>query len=192
MDISHLQANETRRLSCREGDLFAWLRLPSIVASPADWKMLDVWYMRGGDFVTLTSRSIDMPSWVRLHPTEMGGALGRRWGAEYRAVGHDAMDIPDGPMDAPNLWRLTTGDCVAWAATQPHGKAPVPGVFCARACTLAILETTASDISLERLSGGLPEHPLPTAVTDAMHLAVDAVRLQGVPRVWSDRWSIEH
>ena len=73
-DVIDFQRDMTVRWPCRSGDLLIWSRVKNVFASP-DIRILDVWTMREGNFVTITNRLADLPPWFELHPTEVCGSL---------------------------------------------------------------------------------------------------------------------
>jgi hypothetical protein len=92
--------------------------------------------MRDGHHVTITNRLEDLPAGFRLHPTEVCDSF------VYKMVGKfEKGDYPSEPMDGPNLWRLKSGDRVAWVGDERPDRRPVNGVlavFNYRESTLAV------------------------------------------------------
>ncbi|GMW00534.1 MAG: hypothetical protein AMXMBFR84_16710 [Candidatus Hydrogenedentota bacterium] len=184
--------DQTQRLSCRAGDLLGWFRLTSAIYEPPAWGLHDAWYTRDGDYVTVTSRSFDLPSWVELHPTEMSNLLGMRWVNNYNAAGANAPPVPDAPMDAPNLWRLRAGDRMGWVTTPRYARNPVATIILFDASAMAILETVVPAPDIFRIAGGFPKDPVPENVTEALRECLRAIERKGLPRVIDTSWSLEY
>jgi hypothetical protein len=99
--ITNVDADFTRRLSCRDGDLLLWMRpggLMSALSGP-EWDMPDCWFLADGMSVLITNRSIDLPAWIELHPTETAGALAFQ---TMRRI--ERGWSPGEPIDLPNVW----------------------------------------------------------------------------------------
>ncbi len=100
----------TVRWSCRAGEFVLWASTDSFLTSDQEsaWKIREFWPLRDGDFVTITNRWSDLPSWFELHPSEVGGSavfkMMQRLTAGYQ---------PKEPMHAPNIWRVKAGDRLA-------------------------------------------------------------------------------
>src|SRR5579859_4346987 len=106
----------TMHWPCRRGDFLLWLESPGLFAKEPS--MADFWEMRDGDFVTITNRADDLPTWFELHPSEAQGDLVQVLMAKLNA----GWQPPDEPMDGSNLWRLKAGDRLAWVGTHARAR----------------------------------------------------------------------
>ena len=80
MKIEEVEADTTKHLACREGDIFAWVYFSGgFFGNSNSYDIRDVWVMEAGDFVTKTNRIEDLPEWLIIHPTKLGGANIRKW-----------------------------------------------------------------------------------------------------------------
>lgn len=114
-----VERDTTLRWSCREGDFVLWIRCGNILAAPQP-VIVDLWALRDGDWVTITNRVADLPVWFELHPTEVQGLLVYDMKRKLER-GHQPGEV----MDGPNLWRLKTGDRLAWlGVSRPGAKQP--------------------------------------------------------------------
>jgi hypothetical protein len=117
----------TIRWSFRYGDVLIWLRIKgfSLMTPTADYSCLDFWMLQDSDFATLTNRFVDLPAWFRLHPDETANALAYR----MREMLTKGYNYGDTPLDGPNIWRVLTGDRIAWVGTPRQGVKAVDGVL---------------------------------------------------------------
>ena len=145
--------------------------------------------MRDGYHVTITNRPEDFPPWFELHPLEVCDVLALKMQAKIEK-GYKPRDEP---LDGPNLWRLKTGDRVAWVGAERPDRHSVNGI-------LAILDCRASALavgeahwdSLKEFAGfGAPSTPemKPDDVARCQ-AAVKAVKQLGLPRSWGPDWRI--
>jgi len=103
----------TTALRITPGDFLLWFGYPDLFSGPEAIECYDLWQMRDGYHVTTTYRLEDLPRWFRLHPTEVCDTF------VYRMmVKVEKGDYPSEPMDGPNLWRLKSGDRVAWVGAE--------------------------------------------------------------------------
>jgi hypothetical protein len=107
----------TLRWPCRAGDYVFWARCQGIFSSPGnEYKLADIWELRDGDFITITNRQVDLPSWFDLHPLEVSGSLvswmKKRRGERYK---------PQQPIQGPNIWRIFAGDRIVWVGPNRGG-----------------------------------------------------------------------
>jgi len=84
-----------------------------------EFKLVDIWELRDGNFVTITNRLADLPYGFDLHPLEVSGPL-TGWMMRRLDEGYK----PEAPMEGPNLWRMLAGDRLVWVG-PPRG-----GVVC--------------------------------------------------------------
>ncbi len=114
----------TLRWSCRAGDYLMWVSCKGFGAlhsrrAEDQFEISDLWEMRDGDFVTITNRHHDLPSWFELHPLETSGSAAS-WMMSRLNSGYK----PSEPIDGPNIWRVFAGDRLVWVgATRPDIKA---------------------------------------------------------------------
>jgi hypothetical protein len=160
--ILRVRGDSTLRWACRRGDFLLWLTPKSLIhlmsGSDDAWQMPDYWEMRDGDSVTITNRSTDLPSWFELHPTELAGGEALRASARL-AHGWTPGDI----LVGPNIWRVKTGDRLAWVGESRLGSEGVEG-------TLAILDIQESVVVLGESSADPAEgrHVAPGPLRDRM------------------------
>lgn len=161
-------------LPCRRGDYLLWITPKSMMhllrgGGQDAWQMADFWEMRDGDFVTLTNRRSDLPSWFQLHPTEVAGREVPRMMARLKS-GWEPGEITDGP----NIWRVKAGDRLAWVGPSRPDAPTVEGtlkIIEVRASLLAIGESHADPTEGRHVpAGSLPEGVSPSelAIADAL------------------------
>lgn len=103
---STIKRDVTERLSCRKGEFLIWFSWKSIWAEPkSSILIMNIWELKDGDFITITNRYEDLPSWLDLYPTEVKGRLVRKVIDTFNE-GH----YPDQPVVECNLMRVKTGD----------------------------------------------------------------------------------
>ena len=102
-------------------------------------------------------------------------------------------DYPSEPMDGPNLWRLKSGDCVAWVGAERPDRHPVNGILAILDCRESALAVGAAgwDSVQEFIGFGAPTsaemNPADVARCQA---AVNAVEKLGLPREWAPEWKL--
>jgi hypothetical protein len=171
-DVVRFGDNSTVRWSCRENDVVCLMRLPGLFAQ--SWDMLDFWQCWGGDFITITNRPEDLPSWFELHPTEMRG---RNIGLFER--GKSYAD----PVDAPNLWRVNAGDRVLWVGEKRPFQTSAEGVLAIvefKEDALLVRETNRDVDFMEWASGQPRDEPVPNM--ELVQRPVKIIQSLGVPR----------
>ena len=135
-EIIKFRSDMTLRWPCRAGDFLLWFGHTNMFAGPEAIKCYDLWEMRDGYHVTITNRLADLPPWFRLHPTEVCGGL------VYKLLPKvEKGDYPSAPMEGPNLWRLKSGDRVAWVGADRPDRRSVNGI-------LAILDSQVSALAV--------------------------------------------
>lgn len=85
------------------------VRLRRHFSGPEAIKCYDLWEIRDGSDVVITNRLEHLPPWFRLHPTEICDSFVYKL---YKQV--ERGEYAESPLDGPNLWRLKSGDRVAW------------------------------------------------------------------------------
>lgn len=176
--------NSTIRWSCRRGEYVLWLAADSPFSGrgACSWAVQDFWQLRDGDFLTITNRWADLPSWFELHPLEVSGdaipQMMKRIQAGYE---------PREPMDGPNLWRVLAGERLVWV-TVDSSEAPVKAILDVRAGALVVGESTAPP-SLPTPFFGAPEsESLSEDAARAFRAASVAVAGLGAPREFDPEW----
>lgn len=176
----------TVRWSCRAGDFVLWVGLQNVLES--GWTIRDFWVMRDGDFVTVTNRSADLPSWFELHPSEVCGAAAYKMMARLQAGYQPSED----PMDAPTIWRVKAGDRLVWGSLERRDE-PVREIMTFEADALVSGEGSASDPEWPMHFVAPDEKELSPAAAVAMRAGFKAAVGLGVPRVFADigaKWSL--
>lgn len=188
--ITRFDSDMTRRWSCRKGDFLAWFRWKNIFADPKNGvDILDVWEMRSGDFVTITNRMDDLPSWFELHPTEVCNRLAYEM-MEKLNKGYRPGEIVDGP----NLWRVRAGDRLAWLGEPRTGMQSCGSVLVIldfAQSALAVGETNRGQTLEEAITFGslTPQGEHPESVARVRE-AVSMVREMGIPRTLATDWQL--
>ena len=104
----------TIRLSCRTGDYLLWCRYKGGFSQKNDqYEINDIWQLSDGDFITITNRGIDLPSWFELHPLEVSNSL-IYWMQRKLEAGYKPNDI----VDNSHIWRVFAGDRLVWVGKQ--------------------------------------------------------------------------
>jgi hypothetical protein len=145
-----------------------------------DLQIADIWTLTDGDQVLLTNRVPDLPTWFSLHFGEVQSpsvAVLERFMATNKA--------PNGPMDGPNIWRVSCGDLLAWTGVPRPGLGSDEGV-------LRIFRFTAECLALGDVKEGAlfemmfdeAESRKPEQMKRAQH-AASLVRQMGIPREFS-------
>ncbi len=89
-----------------------------------------------GYHVTITNRPEDFPVSFELHPTEVCNSL-----VSMMAARIEAGEYPEAPLEGPNLWRLKTGDRLAWVGAERPERQSVSGILAiveCRECALVV------------------------------------------------------
>lgn len=110
--------NTTTRWSFRAGDYLLWVAHKGFAALRSrniedQFDIADLWEMKNGDFVTITNRHEDLPSWFTLHPLETAGAAAY-WMQKKLNAGYK----PSEPIDGPNIWRIMSGARLVWVGVS--------------------------------------------------------------------------
>lgn len=184
-----MDAPTTFDVGCRDGDLamhFRW----SVLAREVS--ILDLWYLRSGDRLTLTAMADRLPAWWRLHPTELVGGLVWKFGDRVKRG-----DYPTEPIEAPNLWRLRAGDTFALSRRDVDHTGIGLFVIQLELGAAVILDPVGEAVSgsVTDLMTDLmraPPDPTPEEATERAARAVAAVRRAGLPRCWAEDWRMEH
>lgn len=187
IETVRVETDTTCRLACRSEDLVVWIREPLWSGSRAP-RILDFWKMRDGEFVLLTNRLCDLPSWFRLRPEEF---LGRAACEILEVLNSGEYLFPETPIDGPNIWRARSGDRIAWVR-NPHSWRSRPEHFMTLydfySCAAIIGESPGSKLD-EMISFGGVEEEEPLV---GLHLrcAITAAYRAGVPRRGAVTWGI--
>jgi hypothetical protein len=172
---------------CRRGDFLLWLGYRDLSSGPGELQCHDFWEMRDGYRVTFTNRLEDLSPGFQLHPTEVCNSFAYRLMPKI-----EKGDYPDEPISGPNLWKLRSGDRVAWVGEERPGRRSVTGVLAILDCDECALAVGEGDKEkgLEGFIGfGRPSTPTmrPTDVVRCQ-AAVRAVKQLGLPRTWGPEW----
>lgn len=187
------KSDTTIRWSCRQGDFLIWFRFSAFsqLFSEEDQrpKVIDIWEMKDGNFVTLTNRWQDLPSWFELHPLECSGSLVYRMQDKL----NEGYNPPD-PVDGPNLWRVLAGDRLVWIGkTRPDLKSEdgLLSLVDFRENALVVGEPFDFSSGFPTFGGFLEDNFSPEA-TQMCRNAMSAVVRLGVPRVVAadDQWRL--
>jgi hypothetical protein len=151
----------------------------------------DLWQLTDGDFVTITNRHADLPSWFKLHPRETTttGLLAMRlYGEKKLSLSQKEAPIVDGP----NIWRAILGDRLVWVGKQRPGVESDNGVlsvFTFNENTVIIGEPVTGFPYF----GGFDQQKQSQEGVELCHRGLKAVTELGGPRSISadSRWSLE-
>ena len=184
----HLGRDTTLRWSFRAGDFLFWMRWNDLWAASAEPvpppNILDFWEMQDGYFATITNREADLPACFELHLTQVRDLLGCRMMAKIES----GYEPPDEGMDGANLWRLRSGDRVAWVGEARLGQQAVQGILAILDClanALLIGETSRHLTPMEFATFGAPSKARPTQEELAWgHAAAKASQIMGCPRTY--------
>ena len=106
--------DSTVRLSCRSGDYLIWCRFNGLFSEKTNgYKIMDLWQLSDGDFITITNRQADLPSWFEIHPLEVSGSMAP-WMSSKLDAGYEPNDI----VEWPNVWKPLAGDRLAWVGKR--------------------------------------------------------------------------
>ncbi len=144
--------------------------------------------MRDGYRVTVTNRPEDFPAWFELHPTEVCNTL--VWKMEARIK---EGRFPKEPLDGPNLWRLRSGDRVAWVGADRPGRPSVDGILAILDCHDCALGIGEGEFSRpeEFVGFGSPTttEMKPEDVARCQ-TAVNIVEHLEIPLTWASKWRL--
>jgi hypothetical protein len=184
-EIIRFTRDMTLRWPCRQGDFILWMGYSDIFSGESV-QIHDLWEMRDGYHVTITNCPEDFPVWFELHPTEVCDILALKMEGRIKE-GH----YPPEPLDGPNLWRLKSGDRVAWVGAERPERPSVDGILAIVDCWECVLAVGDGDFgSLEEFVGfGAPTTPVMKPADAARgQAAVKVVKQLGLPRTWGPEW----
>lgn len=144
--------------------------------------------MRDGEQVTITNRPKDFPVWFELHPTEVCDSLALEMAARIKEGRY-----PNEPLDGPNLWRLKSGDRVAWVGPERPDRPSVDGILAivdCRECALAVGEGEYSSLEDFVGFGALTRSEARPEDIARCHASVNFVKQLGLPRTWASEWNL--
>jgi hypothetical protein len=177
----------TLRWPCRRGDFILWMRYNDIFSGEKSITIQDLWEMRDGYHVTISNRPQDFPAWFELHPTEVCNVLALQMMARM-----EKGCKPGERIDGPNLWRLNSGDRVAWVGAERPERTSVNGILaileCDK-CALAVVEGNWNSID-DFVGFGAPMTPANPEDVARCHAAVNLVKQLGLPRTWGSDWRL--
>jgi hypothetical protein len=167
-----------------------WFTWTDIFADPQHGiKIIDIWEMKDGDFLTITNRLEDMPEWFAFHPTEVCNSLAYRMLEKF-----NNSDYPEEPIEGPNIWRPKTGDRLVWLGKSRSGtacKGSIRSVIAFRESAIVIGENARPQSMDELISFGSLTKPQQTEGETAMlREAVELVRQMGLPGEYAPDWTI--
>jgi len=174
----------TVRWSCRADEFALWVGIDSFLTSDQEsaWKIRDFWQMSDGDFVTITNRWSDLPTWFELHPSEVGGS------AAFKMMGRLAAGYqPKEPMYAPNIWRVKAGDRLVWVSLERPSE-PMREIIVFNACALASRENCTLNFDSPIHFAVPDEKDLSPAAAAAIRASFKAAVGLGVPRDFAEEW----
>lgn len=180
--VQTIGRDTTIRLSCRAKDWLLWMRCRNLFGGHhGDPNVVDFWRLKAGDFVTITNRWDDLPTWFELHPTEACNRLIPPMQAKLKSGWK-----PDDICTAPNLWRVQAGDRLAWARS-PETRNRQTGfldVFEFHANALAYADSSRTDFNAFDCCdiGNAGQEP---EAVQACQAAIAFVRQMGIPRTFS-------
>jgi hypothetical protein len=182
--IRQLGADLTIRWSCRAGEFVLWVSTDSFLTCDQEsaWKIRDFWPTHDGDFVTITNRWSDLPSWFELLPSEVGGNAAFKM-MERLQAGHQ----PKKPMHAANIWRVKAGDRLVWVSLERPSE-PVREILVCKACALASGESSTLGFDSPIHFAVPDEKDLSPSVAAAMRAGFKAAVGLGVPRDFAEEW----
>jgi hypothetical protein len=185
--MTRFTSDMTLRWACREGDYVLWAQFRGFFARAGeDYTIADVWELRDGNFVTITNRAADLPTWFELRPHEAAGQLAG-WMQRKLASGYR----PDGRVAGPNLWRVFSGDRLAWIGPPRAGVESANGVL----AVVGFRENAlvyGEPLELESGFGGFVAGEQPPEAAKLCNVGLEAIRRAGLPRVASadNQWCI--
>ena len=187
-EIISFKRDMTLRWPCRSGDFLLWFGYRDIFGGPEAIQCYDLWEMRDGSHVTITNRLEALPPWFRLHPTEVCNSFVYKMMAKV-----EKGDCPEEPMDGPNLWRLKTGDRIAWVGGERSDRRPVDGILSILNCresTLAVGEAHWDGIQDFAGFGAPTTAEMKPDDVARCQAAVSAVKKLGLPPEWTPDWKL--
>jgi hypothetical protein len=165
-----------------------WMAYSDISSGPESIEIHDLWEMRDGHRVTITNRPEDLPAWFSLHPTEVSDALAYKMIAKI-----ENGYTPGEPMDGSNVWRLKSGDRVAWVGAHRPERRSVNGVLAildCQECALAVGEGNSHGVNALVGFGGPTKPKMKPEDVTRCQAAVKAVKQLGPPRAWASKWRL--
>jgi hypothetical protein len=176
----------TLRWPCRRGDFILSFGFPGILSTPEAIRIKDVWEMQDGYHVTVTNRLEDLPIWFRLHPTEVCDSFAYQMMPKV-----EKGDYPAEPMEGPNLWRIKSGERMAWVGRdrpERHSRNGVLAVLDFVACALVVGEGHHDDLNEFAGFGRLTKAKMNAGDIARCQFGVEVVRRLGLPDTWSPEW----
>ena len=186
-EIVSFRRDMTLRWPCRRGDFLMWFGYQKIFSGPEAIQCYDLWEMRDGCHVTITNRLEDLPPWFRLHPTEICDSFVYKLREKV-----ERGDYPNEPLDGPNLWRLKSGDRLAWVGADRGERQAVNGILAivdCRDCALLVGEAGRGGLE-DSLVSARQRRRNETRGRIICQAAVKAVKGLGVPRTWGPEWML--
>jgi hypothetical protein len=174
----------TARWSCRQGDYALWVRYEGILED--SYRLVDVWEMHDGDFITITNRVADLPVWFELQPDEVCNQAAFDM---MRKINEGWQ--PGESVDGPNLWRACAGDRVVWVGpARPTNRNT--GVQCLAsldANALVVMESSRPDfdpLDAMNIAEGMDSPEAKRLV----RAGYDAACKLGTPNTFATEWTL--
>ena len=168
----------TERWEAVYGDILIWFRCGGFMQLE-DWTVVDLWELKDGHSVTITTRPEDLPEWFELHPTETSGSqvyeMQKRLNEGYQ---------PGEIMDGPNLWRVMAGDRLVWLGASRTGLESISNILSIvdfRCCALVVAETDVKDLDAFTAFGA------PSRLDDPGAIALARNTATVIGRMWPAR-----
>lgn len=185
-EIIRFTRDMTLRWPCRRGDFILWMGYADPLSGPESMRIHDLWEMRDGYHVMITNRLEDLPPWFRLHPIEVCDSFVYKMMAKV-----ERGDYQSEPMDGPNLWRLKSGDRVAWVGAERPERPSVNGILaildCDK-CALAVGEGNWDSVREFAGFGALTTPNMNAEDSARCEAAVKFVKQLGLPHTWHSEW----
>jgi hypothetical protein len=198
--VIRFNSDLTLRWACRAGDYIIWARFSGYdrnlgLLDPRrsnTYKPADIWQLGDGNFVTITNRHADFPEWFNLHPREAAGSFVLLMMNRLK----QGYEPPLEPMTAPNIWRVFSGDRIAWVGSPRAGvsQTEILGLVDFRGNALVYGEPIDFDTSGEVLTilDRFSQLSLSPEGIRLCRAGWEAIKGLGYPRdVWTDdEWRI--
>jgi hypothetical protein len=178
----------TIELPCREMDHVVWLRPTGVLKDPAEGvQIVNYWECREGDKVTITNKYEDLPDWFTISHKEVRGRAAHLFVQDTRRA------KPLTPVSGENVWRVKSGDRIAWLGRPRRTFGSDNGVISIFECgahVLALGEPCASGLEAWQFFGA-PSSSTPNEYAlSAVRTAIELVKQRGTRALRVDPWAI--
>ena len=176
--------NNTVRWSGRVRQYIVWVEMKSfpIANKPEGWGIRNIWQLSDGDYVTITDRLEDVPTWFSVYPSEVKGYTTVTQIMERLASGYN----PEGPVYGENVWRVVSGDRLVWI--DEDAVNPIVEILDMGNCALVTGENVSSSWESLTSFGSLKDDSLPIPALKACRAGVQAAIRLGMPRESMQDW----